>query len=778
MERMEVKLRGRVPKALTGEEKGGARRWPWRWAALGALGFLCGRAVFVPGGERAYAPLGLCLAVAGFDRGGAFYLLWVAGALGGLWGLPFSEWPRYGAAMGLLLLARLWQNGQKKRRGLGFCMALAAVCLFGGAALTGGRGAGLFFYGAEGALAGLLVPVAARGMAAFWQEEAGPLGPEESLCLLALGAAAAVGCAGIGGDFWPLALGMALTLTAGWAGGLGYGAALGTVSGLALLLSGSGFPELWCLLAAAGLLAGALRPLGRWSAVLGLLFGAVLLALLFAREGGATLLSPGVFTGLGVAGALFLALPRKWLRPLFARESAGTGEPVGMEWLRQRLGDYARALGELARLAEPAAEPDDRRLWETLIDRVGEEVCETCGLARYCWQETGALAQQAVRQGMQAVRERGTAQAGDLPPGFVETCAHVPGFVEALNRLARQTEADRVWWGRLAETQGLAAEQLSVTAALLERLSREAEQAGEGLPRLSRELTEALEARGLLARQVEMGRDGAGRLWALVRTPDPAVAEELPKVLRAVTGEGFLPRAQTREESGLYRLLFRQESRYRLSVAMAGCPRTGETVSGDSHCVVELWGGGTVLALSDGMGSGEAAGNESQAAVELLELFLNAGFPLDLAVRLMNSGLYARRRDESFATLDLCYVDTDTGAAQFVKVGAAACYLVRGKKVRALSGAALPLGLCPQSRVESERLTLQEGDLLVLLTDGLAEALEQKRPGEVLRLLRKFNGKTPQDLAEYLLAAAEKRGGGDFADDATVLTARLWEQVG
>lgn len=787
MERTEIKLTGRVPVAVPPEEEKSLwQRLPWRPLVLCLLSFFCGQALcgFGPEAGRAYAPLGLCLAGACLAREGEFYLALGAGALGLLRVAPETEWLRYALAAGLMLVLRLWLSGRKKQPGLLFGVGATAACLFAGSVLAvRSWDVSLFFYGAEAALGGLMTLVFEKGLGAVLEKRQTPLGPEESLSLLALLAAAALGGANLGVGFFtvPLVVGTYLTLAAGWTGGAGPGTILGVVTGFLLLLTGQGGPEVFCLLAVAGLLAGVLRPLGRWAVLLGLFTGMVLLSLFLTAAGlGVGLPSPSLFAGMGLAGAVFLVLPRRLLLPLFAQEhSPGPGGSLPGELVRERLTECATAFRELAAAMDPSSEPAARREWEQLVDTIGDEVCETCGLARYCWQEAGPTTQSALCRGLAAVRERGFATESDLPQAFLESCAHVPAFLEALNRVARQAAADRRWVSKLTETRALAAEQVSVFAELLQRLGREVTQDWEPLPRLSQDLVDALAERGVAAREAQVCEDGSGRFLATVTTSTPGpAAEAIPQALLALTGRTFTLGSETflPAEEG-YRLSFRQESRYRLSVALAGSPKTGCELSGDSHCVLQTAGGGMVLALSDGMGSGPAAEAESRAAVEFLETFLTAGFPLDLAVRLMNSALFAQSREEGFATLDLCYVDTDTGAAQFVKTGAAACYLMRGKKVRALTGSALPLGLNPQGQVSKEELTLQEGDLLVLLTDGLAEALEKRGEGETMRLLKRFGGKNPRDLADYLMEAARKAGDGDFADDATVLTARLWEKV-
>ena len=133
------------------------------------------------------------------------------------------------------------------------------------------------------------------------------------------------------------------------------------------------------------------------------------------------------------------------------------------------------------------------------------------------------------------------------------------------------------------------------------------------------------------------------------------------------------------------------------------------------------------MAVSDGMGTGEKAAAESKAAIELLEQFAAAGFSRELAVQLINSALLLRRAEENYATLDICSIDLYDGQAEFIKLGAVASFICRGNRAISVYAHTLPAGILEQVRVEKNDMRLKDGDLILLLTDGIADALEESR---------------------------------------------------
>ena len=78
--------------------------------------------------------------------------------------------------------------------------------------------------------------------------------------------------------------------------------------------------------------------------------------------------------------------------------------------------------------------------------------------------------------------------------------------------------------------------------------------------------------------------------------------------------------------------------------------------------------GNQTAILSDGMGSGEKACQDSTLVVELMQKFLEAGFPAETAISMINSALVCREESANMSTLDLCSIDLYGGECRFIKV--------------------------------------------------------------------------------------------------------------
>ncbi len=216
------------------------------------------------------------------------------------------------------------------------------------------------------------------------------------------------------------------------------------------------------------------------------------------------------------------------------------------------------------------------------------------------------------------------------------------------------------------------------------------------------------------------------------------------------------------------------ERPYELIVRGATVPREPGAVSGDTYAKAELADGKVALLLSDGMGVGPRAALESKATVTMLQRLISVGFDREFAVQTVNSVMLLRSMEETYATLDLAVIDLFTGELEFLKIASAPSYLRRENRVDIIHSDSLPVGIISDIKVPTQKYLLQAGDILVMVTDGVLDALPQRvNPEEWLaRYIRRDDGADPMGLAESLLTLSGEKAGGS-RDDMTVVVAKL-----
>ena len=197
----------------------------------------------------------------------------------------------------------------------------------------------------------------------------------------------------------------------------------------------------------------------------------------------------------------------------------------------------------------------------------------------------------------------------------------------------------------------------------------------------------------------------------------------------------------------------------------------GADICGDTFSLGQLQDGRFVAALSDGMGHGNQAALESRQAVELLRMCLDAGYDRAQTLTAVNGMMLLAGQGERFTTVDLFLLDLWTGKASLDKLGAAGSYLMQAEGLSLLGGDALPLGILENVESGEKLMQLHQGDTLILLSDGVEDAYENRQSMEEA-IRDALTLETAQDAANAILTGAQS-GDAAPADDQTVLVLRL-----
>ena len=220
----------------------------------------------------------------------------------------------------------------------------------------------------------------------------------------------------------------------------------------------------------------------------------------------------------------------------------------------------------------------------------------------------------------------------------------------------------------------------------------------------------------------------------------------------------------------------RQKLGYRISCKAARATKEGEKESGDNYLVQEYPDGTCSIWLSDGMGSGGEACEDSVYVTEFADKLSEAGFSLQDVIRQVNDVLLLRANGERTASLDLCRLQLFSGDGLTVKCGAAPTYLKSGNYVTKLALESLPLGVMQGEQGRKKAFYFDEGDRIVMVTDGVMEGfLEEKdtKKDGLCRFLESLGEEKPEDMAGMILTEAIRRSKGHIKDDMTVIVGEI-----
>ena len=175
------------------------------------------------------------------------------------------------------------------------------------------------------------------------------------------------------------------------------------------------------------------------------------------------------------------------------------------------------------------------------------------------------------------------------------------------------------------------------------------------------------------------------------------------------------------------------------------------------------------------MGSGKDARKASKTATTMLEKLLSSGFDKDSSLRLINSTLNAIGKEDMYATLDIAVLDMYAGNLEFIKNGACPTYVKNGRNVQILKSLSLPTGILNDIDLVVYDKDLQEGDILVMCSDGILESSEEYTNKELWLkfLLEEIETDDMQKIADIILQEAIDNNYGMPKDDMTVIAIKV-----
>lgn len=220
---------------------------------------------------------------------------------------------------------------------------------------------------------------------------------------------------------------------------------------------------------------------------------------------------------------------------------------------------------------------------------------------------------------------------------------------------------------------------------------------------------------------------------------------------------------------------FVSEDKMNIQVGIAKTTKSGSAISGDSSIQTKLGDGKYLLAISDGMGSGKEARKSSNMAIAMLNKLLLSGFDKDTSLRLINSTLSAINEEDMYATLDIAIFDLYAKNLEFIKNGACPTYVKNKSNVQVLKSLSLPTGILNDIDLVVYDKDLNEGDILVMCSDGILESSDEYTNKELWLkfLLEEIETDDAQKIADIILQEAIDNNYGIPKDDMTVIVAKV-----
>lgn len=563
--------------------------------------------------------------------------------------------------------------------------------------------------------------------------------------------------------------------------GVGQGTITGAVCGFVLSLRGAPVSDV-AMYTMLGIIPAVFRDMGRFPTASIYMITAALMGLVNASMR----LTIQEIGALVSAVILFLLLPGNLIYRVDAAGGTGHQELLASQNLRKiaktRMRIFSESFLKLSKTLDTITEKQtklNQNEIDSIFEDISEKLCKNCVNCNNCWENKFKQTYEAACTLFEAAEKKGIIEREDIPKEFLSDCICADEFIAETNRGFEIAKLNRIWHNRISESREVIAEQLKEVSTVIQEITGDIYGAVEAARAEEEKVIKRLRSGYIHTKDITIFERGDKRrevyLTAAARGGRCVTAKEAAAAMSEVLGVKMTVSEASKAviAKGYEDFIFVEDTKFKILTGVARAMK--ESVSGDNFSVLKMETGEYMLALSDGMGTGKEAGDESEMVMSLLEQMIESGFKAETAIKLINSSLVLKSDRQTFSTIDISIINLFTGMCEFIKIGAAAAFIKRENWVETISSTTLPIGMLGSVDYDTVTKKLYAGDIVIMVTDGVLDSLkEENKEAAMEQLILEIKSRNPQEIANRILDRILLQSNFAPIDDMTVITAGIW----
>ncbi|MGL4109642.1 stage II sporulation protein E [Clostridium sp. LP20] len=575
-----------------------------------------------------------------------------------------------------------------------------------------------------------------------------------------------------------------IILLVAFVGGGAYGAAIGVSMGVIVGMSTGDMTLSIAFYSIAGLIAGIFKDTGKLFAFLSYLIMYLALALYSQNLNIASIIEAAI------SGVVFLMIPKSILKLIEVEintdKKRDQVNEIELTELKKEFSIKVKDLGSALSIVSNTLQnigDNDKLMYKNkstaLIENLADRVCSNCSKCENCWSRDFNFTYNSLQKLIKSCEDKQVI----FPDQLEKICLKKFDLIKGAEKIVDNLNNNEAMKGRLEEGRLILADHIKNISMSIDEMLRDFKKDVMLCGDLERLVRRGLNKSSIQYKNVFSYRDTNGRVKIKLTLENCGggkycsknvlpIINELMRKPMCLGGDG----CRIDPDNGECTMIFEEAPKFHVVSYGAISPKEGEEYTGDTYSFGKTKDGLYMSLISDGMGSGPEAGKESRATVEIVEKFVESGFGKETAINMVNSIMSMKfEEDERFSTLDLNVIDLYSGEASFMKVGAVASFIKRGKSVKPIISNMPPFGLVDKIEVEEVKLAIKNGDLIVILSDGILDVTKES-VGKYNWLEEYLEGasKDPKELAGDILDKAKALSGGSSKDDMTVVVSKVY----
>lgn len=483
-----------------------------------------------------------------------------------------------------------------------------------------------------------------------------------------------------------------------------------------------------------------------------------------------------------VAILVFLTIPNKMIEKVIDKYQICEAELSVRNVINSTRKNLKYKMGELADIFQQMQQIyfqliktgiSESQMISLISNELGKGICAECKNKNSCFKGLGFEGVANINKLIEIGVKKGKVSILDLPASISQKCGATSLLI---NRINQQVEEYRKYSNFIKDVNNvkcILGEQMGSVSQLLLDLGEELDKNITFENSKQQEICEMLLSNNIICSEILIFTEKFNDVSVVLiikgeNAYNPLISKIVGKIIKL---DMEICGVEPTNMAGYFSVKLRRKCKRDIVFGISCRTKSGSSNSGDSHTLIRLGNDRYLLALCDGMGSGEKAERMSALTLGLIENFYKAGFDDEFIISNVNK-LLAINNKEEFSTLDLCVVDLNKELINFIKIGSPYSIVKREFEVEKVENGTLPLGILKNVKPVISNYGLTSKDMVVMLTDGISDAFEDY--DSLADFVNQIASTNPQTVSQTILDEAIRRNGNQAKDDMTVLVARTY----
>lgn len=559
-------------------------------------------------------------------------------------------------------------------------------------------------------------------------------------------------------------------------GGVSGGCIAGVATGVVFSLQSADYMFLCAGYAFAGLMGGLFAPLYKISVATAVLVCNMTMA--FYSNDKSVLLA--ILVENIIAVTLFMFLPKSvgsFVRNIFAGSQGKDDSNALRHAIIMRLSFASKALSNVNACVDAVSKKlgrlcDSNAQW--VYENAMGTTCKHCGMRYFCLERQQELTQKDFSKLTDILRTNGAVTVGDVQDNFAKKCCRTNELVSSINSSYKEYLQSLSAEQRIRSIRTTVAGQFAGLSQILQDMSDEFTEYEKYDSELTEKVRDVLSSLSLIVIdcncRISKGKGMIVEAELLLNSKNNVSKSLVSNEISRVCGRRFESPSVTFELDRA-KLTLCERANFDVEIASSQHVCNNADLCGDCLNYFNNGQGSTVVILSDGMGTGGRAAVDSNMATSIFSKLIKAGLSYDCALSVVNSSLMIKSEEESISTLDVVDINLFSGKVDVLKAGACVTYIRKKTKLLRKDLQSLPIGILNDVQFAKESVTLQNGDLILMVSDGALVTDDYW----IEKLIQNSLDKSCEEIAQTVVMEAKKRRNDGHDDDITAIAIRLIE---